>query len=98
MNFISFEFVGFLGAVYVLHWMLPQARARNWLLTGASYLFYAAWDRRFCLLMLFVTVNAFGAGLLVSRLAISGRKPILPPNLAIILPFLSFFKYFTFFS
>jgi len=98
MNFISFEFVGFLGAVYVLHWMLPQARARNWLLTGASYLFYAAWDWRFCLLMLFVTVNAFAAGLLVSRLAISGRKAILAASIGIDLAVLAFFKYYNFFA
>ena len=42
MNFVSFEFLGFLGAVYVFHWLLPQERARKWLLTVASYLFYAA--------------------------------------------------------
>src|SRR5260370_35732506 len=98
MNFISFEFVGFLGAVYVLHWMLPQARARNWLLTGASYLFYAAWDRRFCLLMLFVTVNAFAAGLLVSPLANSGRKAILAASIGIDLAVLAFFKNYNFFA
>lgn len=97
MNFISFEFAGFLGAVYVLHWVLPQARARNWLLTGASYLFYAAWDWRFCLLMLFVTVNAFAAGLLASSLTSSGRKAILAASIGIDLAVLAFFKYYNFF-
>src|SRR6266571_3195839 len=66
VNFVSFEFVAFLGTVYGLHWMLPQAGARKWLLTVASYLFYAAWNWRFCFLMLFVTANAFAAGHLTS--------------------------------
>ena len=66
VNFVSFEFLCFLGAVYVFYWAFPQERARKWLLTAASYLFYAAWDWRFCLLMLFVTVNAFTAGRLLS--------------------------------
>src|SRR6266478_4045953 len=77
VNFVSFEFLGFLGAVYVFHWLLPQERARKWLLTVASYLFYAAWDWRFCFLMLFVTVNAFAAGHLLLSFERSGRKLIL---------------------
>jgi hypothetical protein len=39
-----------------------------------SYLFYAAWDWRFCLLMSFVTVNAFTAGHLVSSFERSERQ------------------------
>src|SRR6266403_2538417 len=83
VNFVSFEFLGFLGAVYVLHWLLPQERARKWLLTIASYLFYAAWDWRFCFLMLFVSVNAFSAGRLVSVLSGSGRKSALAASIGV---------------
>src|ERR1700693_1572238 len=97
VNFVSFEFVAFLGAVYVLHWMLPQAGARKWLLTIASYLFYAAWNWRFCFLMLFVTVNAFAAGHLISGSEGSRRKVILAASIGIDLATLAFFKYYNFF-
>src|SRR6266446_8831842 len=83
VNFVSFEFVAFLGTVYGLHWMLPQAGARKWLLTVASYLFYAAWDWRFCFLMLFITVNAFTAGHLLRSFERCGRKLTLTASIGI---------------
>jgi D-alanyl-lipoteichoic acid acyltransferase DltB (MBOAT superfamily) len=98
VNFVSFEFLGFLGAVYVFHWVLPQGRARKWLLTVASYLFYAAWDWRFCFLMLFVTVNAFAAGHLLLSFERSGRKLTLAASIGVDLAVLAFFKYYNFFA
>jgi D-alanyl-lipoteichoic acid acyltransferase DltB (MBOAT superfamily) len=98
VNFVSFEFLCFLGAVYVFHWALPQERARKWLLTAASYLFYAAWDWRFCLLMLFMTVNAFTAGRLVSSLEHPARKLALAASIGVDLAVLAFFKYYNFFA
>ena len=92
VNFVSFEFLGFLGAVYVFYWLVPQERARKWLLTVASYLFYAAWDWRFCFLMLFVTVNAFAAGHLVSSFERSGRLLIIARSIGIDLAVLAFFR------
>ncbi len=97
MNFVSFEFVAFLGAVYGLHWMLPQAGARKWLLTVASYLFYAAWNWRFCFLMLFVTANAFAAGHLISSIPRPKRKLILATSIGIDVAILAYFKYYNFF-
>jgi len=97
VNFVSFEFLGFLAAVYVFYWVVPQERARKWLLTLASYAFYAAWDWRFCLLMLFVTVNAFAAGNLLSSFQRSERKLILAVSIGIDLVVLAFFKYCNFF-
>jgi alginate O-acetyltransferase complex protein AlgI len=97
VNFVSFEFAAFLGVVYGFHWMLPQAAARKWLLTVASYLFYAAWNWRFCFLMLFVTVNAFAAGHLISSFARSRRKLILAASIGVDLAVLAFFKYYNFF-
>jgi alginate O-acetyltransferase complex protein AlgI len=98
VNFVSFEFLGFLGAVYVLHWIVPQALARKWLLTVASYLFYAAWNWHFCSLMLFVTVNAFAAGHLVSSFEGRRRKLTLAASIGIDLAVLAFFKYYNFFA
>ena len=97
MNFVSFEFLAFLGTVYSLHWMLPQAGARKWLLTVASYLFYAAWNWCFCFLMLFVTANAFAAGHLIPSSPRSGRKLILATSIGIDVVILAFFKYYDFF-
>ena len=98
MNFVSFEFLGFLGAVYILFWVLPEGRTRQWLLTLASYLFYAAWDWRFCFLMLFVTVNAYLAGALLASPVRSGRKFILSTSIGVDLAVLGFFKYYNFFA
>jgi alginate O-acetyltransferase complex protein AlgI len=98
VNFVSFEFVAFLGTIYVLHWMLPQASTRKWLLTIASYLFYAAWNWRFCFLMLFVTMNAFVAGQLISLFERHKRKLILSTSIGIDLLVLAFFKYYDFFA
>ena len=98
MNFVSFEFLAFLGAVYAFHWVLPHERARKWLLSVASYLFYAAWDWRFCLLMMFVTVNAFAAGHLVSTFERSGRKLALAASIGVDIAVLAFFKYYNFFA
>jgi len=50
MNFVSFEFAAFLAVVYVLHWSCRYAGTRKWLLTIASYVFYAVWNWRFCFL------------------------------------------------
>ena len=98
MNFVSSEFVVFLVAVYALHWLSPREGRRKWLLTIASYLFYAAWDWRFCFLMLFVSVNAFSAGRLVSVLSGSGRKSALAASIGVDLALLGFFKYYNFFA
>src|SRR5882762_6130859 len=97
VNFVSFEFLAFLGTVYSLHWMLPQAGARKWLLTVASYMFYAAWNWRFCFLMLFVTVNAFVAGQLIPSCGRSGRKVVLATSIGVDIVILAFFKYYDFF-
>jgi D-alanyl-lipoteichoic acid acyltransferase DltB (MBOAT superfamily) len=98
VNFVSFEFLGFLAAVYLLHWALPHERGRKWLLTVASYIFYAAWDWRFCFLMLFVTANAFAAGRLLASSEDSRRKVTLLASIAVDLATLGFFKYYNFFA
>jgi D-alanyl-lipoteichoic acid acyltransferase DltB (MBOAT superfamily) len=97
VNFVSFGFAAFLGTVYGLHWILPQAGARKWLLTVASYMFYAAWNWRFCFLMLFVTVNAFVAGQLIPSCGRSGRKVVLATSIGVDIVILAFFKYYDFF-
>jgi alginate O-acetyltransferase complex protein AlgI len=67
VNFVSVQFLLFFAVVYGLYWSCSTNRSRTSLLTGASYLFYAAWDWRFCGLMLLVTLNAYAAGRALDR-------------------------------
>ena len=97
MNFVSFEFAAFLAVVYVLHWSCRCARTRKWLLTIASYVFYAVWNWRFCFLMLFVTVNAFATGQMLARATRRRRTAMLAASIGIDLAILGFFKYYDFF-
>src|ERR1700742_1375815 len=97
MNFVSFGFVGFLAVVYGLHWSCRHAGARKWLLTVASYVFYAVWSWRYCFLMLFVTANAFVAGRLLARATPGGKKVVLAVSIGTDLAVLAFFKYCDFF-
>src|SRR6201981_3556203 len=97
MNFVSFEFAAFLVAVYLLHWSCRYDGARKWLLTIASYVFYAVWNWRFCFLMLFVTVNAFVAGQMLARARGRRRTAVLAASISIDLAILGFFKYYDFF-
>src|SRR6266446_2786104 len=97
MNFVSLEFAAFLAVVYVLHWSCRYAGTRKWLLTIASYVFYAVWNWRFCFLMLFVTVTAFAAGQLLARVTRRWRAAVLAASIGIDLAILGFFKYYDFF-
>jgi alginate O-acetyltransferase complex protein AlgI len=97
MNFVSFEFAAFLVLVYMLHWSCRYAGTRKWLLTIASYVFYAVWNWRFCFLMLFVTMNAFAAGQMLARATRNRRTALLAASIAIDLTILAFFKYYDFF-
>src|SRR5688572_17366743 len=58
MSFVTWQYGLLLGGVVLLYWQLPQ-RSRLWLLLGASYLFYGAWDARFLALLLTTTVVDF---------------------------------------
>jgi alginate O-acetyltransferase complex protein AlgI len=97
MNFVSFEFAAFLAVVYVLNWSCRHAGTRKWLLTIASYVFYAVWNWRFCFLMLFVTINSFAAGQMLARAKRRRRTAILAASIGIDLAILGFFKYYDFF-
>lgn len=98
MNFISPQYFLFLIFAYVLYWTLRGMEARKYLLTALSYGFYAAWDWRFCGLMLFVTLNAYVTARLLDVKPGSIRREILWVSVAIDLCVLGFFKYFGFFS
>ena len=56
MDFSSATYLIFLVLVYVTYWKLASRTRQNCLLAICSYLFYAWWDPRFCLLMLASTI------------------------------------------
>jgi alginate O-acetyltransferase complex protein AlgI len=97
VNFVSFEFAVFLAVVYALYWSCRHAGIRKALLTIASYGFYAAWNWRFCFLMLFVTANAFAAGQMIAHAGERRRKVVLAVSIGLNLAVLGFFKYYDFF-
>jgi D-alanyl-lipoteichoic acid acyltransferase DltB (MBOAT superfamily) len=97
VNFVSFEFAVFLAVVYVLYWSYRNAGIQKSLLTIASYGFYAAWNWRFCFLMLFVTANAFAAGQMLARVPHRWRTAVLVASVGVDIAVLGFFKYYDFF-
>ena len=95
MLFNSVQFAGFLTIVLVAFYASP-VWARKWLLLAASYLFYMAWNPRFIVLLLALTIIDFGAGLWLGRAEGRRRKVALWCSLGANLGFLAYFKYFGF--
>lgn len=98
MLFSELVFFVFFAVVLALHWSVSSPTARKRILLGASYVFYAAWDPRFCGLILASTLVDFFAG---ARIAGSGspaaRRRWLTASLVANLGILGFFKYWNFF-
>ena len=92
MNFVSAEFALFLAVTYGVYWLLPKG-GRKLLLLAASYLFYAAWDWRFCGLMGFVSGNAYLAGRALATRQGPARARILWLSIGTDLAVLGWFKY-----
>ena len=97
MLFNSYTFWLFFAVVAILYRFLPH-RGQNFMLLGASYVFYGYWDWRFLFLLLLSTVFDFTAGLLIARFTGKKRKLILICSLTASLTLLGFFKYFNFFA
>jgi alginate O-acetyltransferase complex protein AlgI len=98
MVFNSLHFVWFFIVVYGAYRVLPH-RAQNWLLLGASYYFYAAWDWRFLGLLLASTLVDFSCARALSRASTPrARRALLVVSLGFNLTLLGFFKYFNFFA
>ena len=100
MLFNTLPFFLFLPVVFVLHWFVFGKRGKwqNLLLLVASYYFYACWDYRFLLLLIFSTALDFFSGLRIQSAATErARKAWLYASIGINLGFLAVFKYYNFF-
>ena len=96
MLFPTLQFIGFFAVVLALNgftWDRPTARKA--LLIAASYVFYAAWDIRFTLLMAFVSLTAYLGGLGVANLRLRRLAKLV--SIAAMLGVLGVFKYYDFF-
>jgi len=97
MLFNSLPFLLFFSLVYAIYITLNH-RAQNFLLLGASYVFYAWWDWRFCFLMLFSTlVDYVAARRIDASSSPRERRFFLVLSLCTNLGLLGIFKYFNFF-
>ena len=100
MYFNSIDFAIFLPIVFFLYWFVARENLnfQNILILLASYVFYAWWDWRFLLLILFSTIVDFWVG---SRLKNENhkyhRKLLLGLSILVNLGLLGFFKYYNFF-
>jgi alginate O-acetyltransferase complex protein AlgI len=97
--FPSVEFAVFFPAVLAISWLL-MSRPRAWkvFILAASYVFYAAADPRFCLLLAGVTLaNQAGAALVERTDADRSRNRIVAATVAVDVVALGFFKYYGFF-
>ena len=77
MLFNSLEFIIFLLLVYCAYLALPF-RLQNYMLLGASYIFYGWWDVRFLFLVAVSTTVDFWVGLLIENGRLS-RKQVVGP-------------------
>ncbi len=99
MVFTEPRFLLFFAVFFLAHWTLRGERPRKWLLLGASYLFYSAWDWRFSFLLLASTLIDFIAGLKIEASQTqAGRRRWITLSLVGTLGILCFFKYYNFFT
>jgi len=100
MLFNSIAFAIFFPIVFALYWFVfsKNLKIQNILLLTASYVFYAFWDWRFLLLLVFISSINFLLGLLINKPLWKTRSSIwfivgIIANIGI----LSYFKYANFF-
>ena len=94
MLFNSLTFLAFFSIVYPLFWALPSWNAKKQMLLVASYLFYAAWNPPYTILILVSTVVDFELAKRIWQTEnLSRKKLLLIFSLISNLGLLSYFKY-----
>jgi alginate O-acetyltransferase complex protein AlgI len=100
MQFSSIEFAIFLPVVFLLYWFVvsKNLKMQNWLLLIASYFFYASWDWRYLLLLIFLSLANYFIGLGIGNYKSERKRKILfIAGVLINLGILGVFKYYNFF-
>lgn len=73
MLFNSLNYLVFFPIVLLIYFVLPKKARYLWLL-AASYYFYACWNAKYALLLLFSTVVTYASGLLIASARKRGKK------------------------
>lgn len=94
--FFKFEFLYFLLPTFVLFWLVP-IKFRSTVLCLASYTFYALWDYRFIIFLIFSTIIDYACALKITRINKQKDKVFLYISIFSNLAMLSIFKYYNFF-
>jgi D-alanyl-lipoteichoic acid acyltransferase DltB (MBOAT superfamily) len=98
MLFNSLQFAVFLPVVFIVYWLLRRwCRWQNLFVLAASYYFYACWDPRFLLLIVFTSAASFASGLAIDRMRGSAGRWVMWANVVVNLCILGVFKYYDFF-
>ncbi len=96
MLFFQGLFFVFLLAVVIATAAARTVRARTWVLLGASYAFYAAWDWRFCALILGSTAIDHYVAARMPGASRGTKRRLLVTSLVVNLGSLAVFKYLDF--
>ena len=100
MLFNSTAFLIFLPIVFSLYWFFvnKNLRLQNVLLLASSYFFYACWDWRFLMLLIFSTLLDYYTGIKMSDAGNQAdKKRWFWLSISINVGFLGIFKYYNFF-
>ena len=94
MLFNSLTFIFFFIAVLAFHYTVPSWRVQKFILLIASYLFYAAWNPPFVILLWISTlIDWYAAKALGTEDRQGRRRALLTISLCANLGMLGFFKY-----
>lgn len=101
MLFNSFSYAFFLPLVFILYWLPVKMDRRLWqnlILLVSSYIFYAAWDWRFAILIALTSLSSYATGILAADAPLKTRAKLWTTlNAVFNLLILAFFKYAGFF-
>src|SRR5436189_6307097 len=98
MLYCSEKFLVFFSTIFICYWALPWQRVRVWLLLGASFYFYASWNKWLALIICVSTAMDYfiARGMETSNRA-PWRRFLLITSLVANLGLLVYFKYANFF-
>jgi alginate O-acetyltransferase complex protein AlgI len=98
MLFCSQQYLLFFTGIFVTYWALPWQRVRVWLLLGASFYFYASWNKWLAGIICVSTAMDYLVARGMEESAVAWRrKLLLGSSLVANLGLLFYFKYANFF-
>jgi alginate O-acetyltransferase complex protein AlgI len=87
---VSLKFFGFLAGAFLIHWFIPNQRARSWFLSGVSLAFIFVHDRAAAVIVVALSLYATAMGALIAK---TGRAIVHRTGVIGVLLVLIVFKY-----